>query len=168
MSPRFAAPENHSARPTPREVWLAMSELVLDYDRRREVSQTLGLSFGRARAIRRLAFESMSMSELATAMNMDPPNITVLVDDLEALGLARRRQHPTDRRAKIVELTQKGRETARRAESILATPPTALEALSADDLEALMRILRKLGAHPRTAEMSPELSERHHPKGRPA
>jgi DNA-binding MarR family transcriptional regulator len=146
MNASSADPEHDSGRATPREVWLAMSELVLDYDRRREVSQTLGLSFGRARAIRRLASQPMSMSELATAMNMDPPNTTVLVDDLEALGLARRRQHPTDRRAKIVELTRKGRDLARRADSILATPPTAFEALTGGDLKELKRILRKVSA----------------------
>jgi DNA-binding MarR family transcriptional regulator len=74
-----------------REVWLLMSDLVLDNERRREVSETLGISFGRARAVRRLARQPMSMGELAAALGIDPPNATVVVDDLESLGLARRR-----------------------------------------------------------------------------
>jgi DNA-binding MarR family transcriptional regulator len=124
-----------------REVWLLMSDLVLDNERRREVSEALGISFGRARTVRRLARRPMSMSELAAALGIDPPNATVVVDDLETLGLVRRRPHPTDRRAKVVEATRKGKEMARRADAILATPPPALSALSTEDLEALRRIL---------------------------
>jgi DNA-binding MarR family transcriptional regulator len=132
--------------PTAREVWLLMSDLVLDNERRREVSDTLGISFGRARTVRRLARRPMSMRELADALGIDPPNATVVVDDLEARGLVRRRPHPTDRRAKLVEATRKGKEMARRADAILATPPRALSALGPDDLAALRRILSSVTA----------------------
>jgi DNA-binding MarR family transcriptional regulator len=134
-----------SARDTPpdgaREAWLLMSDLVLDNQRRREVAEAVGMSFGRARAVRRLARSPMSMRELADALGIDPPNATVLVDDLEAQGLVRRRPHPTDRRAKLVEATRKGKDLARRADAILATPPPGLSDLDADDLETLRRIL---------------------------
>jgi DNA-binding MarR family transcriptional regulator len=130
----------------PREVWLLMLDLVLENARRREVSDALGMSFGRARAIRRLARRPMSMRELAAALDIDPPNATVVVDDLEAQGLVRRRPHPTDRRFKLVEATRKGKDLAGRADEILGTPPPALTALSADDLEALERILTELRA----------------------
>jgi DNA-binding MarR family transcriptional regulator len=133
------------ASTTSREVWLLISDLVLDNERRREVSEALGISFGRARTVRRLARQPMSMRELATALGIDPPNATVVVDDLESMGLVRRRPHPSDRRAKIVEATRKGKELARRAEAILATPPPALSALSPDDLETLRRILESVG-----------------------
>jgi DNA-binding MarR family transcriptional regulator len=129
---------------TAREVWLLMSDLVLDNTRRREVSEALGMSFGRARALRRLAREPMSMSELATALGIDPPNATVVVDELESLGLARRRPHSTDRRAKVAEATRKGKSMARRADEILSTPPPGLTALSADDLAALRALLDKV------------------------
>jgi DNA-binding MarR family transcriptional regulator len=131
---------------TSSEVWRLMSDLVRDNDRRREVSEALGISFGRARALRRLARQPMAMGELAAALGIDPPNATVVVDDLESLGLARRRPHPTDRRAKVVEATRKGREMARRADAILSTPPPALSALGSDDLEALRRILERVAA----------------------
>jgi DNA-binding MarR family transcriptional regulator len=88
----------------------------------------------------------MSMGQLAGAIGIDPPNATVLVDDLESLGLVRRRPHPTDRRAKVVEATRKGKEMARRADTILATPPPGLSALDTDDLEALRRILTRVRA----------------------
>jgi DNA-binding MarR family transcriptional regulator len=121
-----------------------MSDVVLDHTRRREVSDALGMSFGRTRALRRLARRPMSMSEFAAAMGIDPPNATVVVDDLEAQGLVRRRPHPTDRRAKLVETTRKGKTAARRADAILATPPPGLTALPADDLAALRRILETI------------------------
>jgi DNA-binding MarR family transcriptional regulator len=128
----------------PREAWALMSDLVLDNMRRRAVAEALGMSFGRARAIRRLAREPLSMGELAAALDIDPPNATVLVDDLEAQGLVRRRAHPTDRRAKLVEATRRGKALARRADAILATPPAALSALPGEDLEALQRILERV------------------------
>ena len=139
-------PGEDPAAATAREVWLLMSDLVLDNERRREVADALGMSFGRARTVRRLARRPMSMSQLAAALGIDPPNATTIVDDLERRGLVRRRPHPTDRRAKLVEATRKGKALARRADTILATPPPALGALGADDLEALRRILATVGA----------------------
>jgi DNA-binding MarR family transcriptional regulator len=143
MNARPAEDSSHrdAASVTAREVWLLISDLVLDNQRRREVSEALGISFGRARALRRLARQPMSMGELAAALEIDPANATVVVDDLESLRLARRRPHPTDRRAKVAEATRKGKDMARRADAILGTPPPALSALSTDDLEALRRIL---------------------------
>lgn len=126
-----------------REVWALMSDLVLDHQRRREVSDALGLSFARIRAVRRVARRPMSMKELAAALDIDPPNATAVVDDLENLGLARRRPHSTDRGAKLVEATAKGKRAARKADDILFTPPSGLSALSADELEALRRLLRR-------------------------
>ena len=139
-----------SARPpdataAAREVWLAMSDLVLDNQRRREVAEAIGISFGRGRALRRLSRRPMSMRELADALGIDPPNATVVVDDLEGMGLVRRRPHPTDRRAKVVEATRKGKALARRGDAILAEPPPGLSALGAEDLETLRRILGRVG-----------------------
>jgi DNA-binding MarR family transcriptional regulator len=136
-----------SAAPdTAREVWLLMSDLVLDNTRRREVSEALGMSFGRARAIRRLARQPLSMREFAETMGIEAPNATVVVDDLEATGLARRRPHPTDRRAKLVEATRKGKTLARQADAILATPPAGLSALGEDELESLRALLARVAA----------------------
>lgn len=139
-----------SAKRAPRSdaaaVWLLLSDLVVDNERRREVADAVGMSFGRARALRRLALRPMSMSELAAALGIDPPNATVVVDDLEALGLLRRRPHPSDRRAKLVEATAKGKQLARRADEILATPPAGLSDLDPEDLEQLLRILAKVRA----------------------
>lgn len=138
-----AEPTPDSAPAIAREAWTIMSDLVLDHERRREVSDALGLSFARIRAVRRVAKRPMSMKELAAALDVDPPNATALVDDLESLALVRRRPHPADRRAKLVEATPKGKEAARKADKILSTPPPGLTALSADELETLRHLLRR-------------------------
>jgi DNA-binding MarR family transcriptional regulator len=127
-----------------REAWMLMSNLVLDNSRRREVSDALGISFARVRALRRVARRPMSMGELAAALGIDPANATVVVDDLESLELVHRRAHPTDRRAKVVEATRKGKSMARKADAILGTPPPALDALDTADLEELRRILESV------------------------
>jgi DNA-binding MarR family transcriptional regulator len=143
-------------RDTAGEVWLLMSDLVLDNERRREVADALGMSFGRARTVRRLAKQPMSMGELAAALGIDPPNATTVVSDLEALGLVTRRPHPTDGRAKIVEATRKGKALARRADAILATPPPALAATSEADLQTLREILGRVrDATPRATRARP-------------
>ena len=44
----------------------------------------------------------------------------------------------------MVKATPKGKQVAARADEILGTPPPALSALSAKDLEALIRVLKKI------------------------
>jgi DNA-binding MarR family transcriptional regulator len=134
-----------------RAAWQIMADLVLDNQRRREVSEAVGLSFGKTRALRRIAAKPMSMRELAGLLGMDPPNLTPVVDDLEQAGLVERRPHPTDRRAKVVVATAAGAELAGRAQAILDRPATGLSALSTDDLETLVRILSQIQWDPDAA-----------------
>jgi DNA-binding MarR family transcriptional regulator len=136
------------------EVWMLMSDLVLDQDRRRRVADATGISFSHARAVRRVARHPMGMSALAAALSMDPSNATVLVDRLESEDLVVRRPDPDDRRARLVEATRKGKAIARKAEAVLRTPPPALNSLDPSSLEELARTLRGV------AESSPSRKER--------
>ena len=52
--------------------------------------------------------ESMTMGEIAQAIDLTPRGVTRIVDGLEADGLARRAPHETDKRIKVVRLTNKG------------------------------------------------------------
>jgi DNA-binding MarR family transcriptional regulator len=122
-----------------------MAALVLDNRRRQEVSEAVGLPFGRLRALRRLAPAPMTMGELAAAIGVDAPNCTPVVDDLEARGLVERGPHPTDRRSRLVTATPEGVRVAARADRMMGTPPDALLGLSPTDLELLAGILAKLG-----------------------
>ncbi|HEY6472455.1 MAG TPA: MarR family transcriptional regulator [Acidimicrobiales bacterium] len=138
------------AEPTPaaKAAWSIMGDLVLDNERRREVADALGMSFGRAKALRRLARASMGLGELASTLGIDKAYATVIVDDLEAQGLVRRRPHPSDRRAKLVEVTRKGKDLARRANKILGTLPPGLLSLDPREAEELLRILRAVAEPP--------------------
>ena len=51
-----------------RRAWAAMCDLVLDNQRRREVSDAVGLSFARVRALRRIAPAPITMGALAAAL----------------------------------------------------------------------------------------------------
>ncbi len=130
------------------EAWEIMRELVLDNERRREVSDALGMSFARAKALRRIYKEPSTMGELATFLGIDAPYMTIVVDDLERQGLVERKPHPTDRRAKLVETTARGQELARRARTILNRPPAELAALPEAELTALLRGLRAIRPDP--------------------
>ncbi|HUC22313.1 MAG TPA: MarR family transcriptional regulator [Streptosporangiaceae bacterium] len=124
--------------------WRALSELALDRDRKVAVADALGLSWTRVLAVRRLAVEPQTQRELAERLSADPPYVTLMIDDLEKRGLVRRKPHPTDRRAKLVELTAAGRAAAARADAILDEPPTELHAVPDADLEAVLRVLERL------------------------
>lgn len=127
-----------------RRAWRAMSDLVLDHDRKAAVSEALGLSFARVRALRRLEAQPLTLRALADRLAADPPYVTLIVDDLEEHGLVRRKPHPEDRRAKLVQLTAAGRAAAARAEEILHAPPAALRDVPAEDLAALLRVFDRM------------------------
>jgi DNA-binding MarR family transcriptional regulator len=130
----------------PRRAWRAMSDVVLDHDRKVAVSEALGMSWTRSLALRRLARQPLTLRALADRLAADPPYVTLMVDDLEKRGLVQRLPHPEDRRAKLVQLTAAGRAAAERADAILDEPPPALRDAPPQDLAALLRVLARLSA----------------------
>jgi DNA-binding MarR family transcriptional regulator len=137
-----------------RRAWRAMSDIVLDHDRKDAVSQELDLSWARVRALQRLAGQPQTLRALAELLVADPPYVTLIVDDLEQRGLAQRVPHPEDRRAKLVQLTPAGRASAARAQAMLDEPPSAVLDLPRNDLAALVHTLELLQQHegdPRSA-----------------
>jgi DNA-binding MarR family transcriptional regulator len=133
------------AEPDPAtRAWRAMRDLVLDHDRRGAVAEALGMSFARAKALRRAAREPLTMRELAGALGADPPYVTLIVDDLEERGLVTRAPHAGDRRVKVVTATDAGRAAAAEADRVLDDPPPGLQELPPEDLAALDRILAAL------------------------
>jgi DNA-binding MarR family transcriptional regulator len=125
--------------------WRGIRTLVLDrYDRRRDVCDSLGMSFIRVKALRYVAETPLTMRELAARLAIDAPYTTLVVGDLERRGLVERTAHPTDRRSKIVTATPSGVAAARQAEDILNEPPEPVRELDADDIAALDRIVARL------------------------
>src|SRR5436309_14873970 len=80
-----------------------------------EALQTIGLTpalFGLLNLLG--AREGAIQQELGAAMGIDPSTMVSLIDQLERAGLAKRRPHPTDRRAREVVITPKGRRALER------------------------------------------------------
>jgi MarR family transcriptional regulator for hemolysin len=68
--------------------------------------------------------------QLAELCQLDKTTMVVTVDELERAGLAERRPSPTDRRARIIAVTEKGASLVERADAIVT-------GLYADVLESL-------------------------------
>lgn len=147
----FSAYRKHvvTVRETPdlaNDTWRRMTDLFLSRKHQvMEIAATHGLNPGAMNALLFLEpGEPCSMRTLADAWKCDASNVTWLVDRLEEHGLAERRPHPTDRRVRSVALTRKGMRMRSQIESKLFEAPASLRRLSAQDLQALSRILGKL------------------------
>jgi DNA-binding MarR family transcriptional regulator len=85
--------------------------------------------------------------QLAAAIRYDKTRLIPLLDELENEGLVRREPDPSDRRARIVRITAKGR---RRHEAAVADirrmEEELLGSLTATQRAALVSALRKLAA----------------------
>jgi len=128
-------------------VWELMSGFVNRHDPTDELRHTLGLGrgTGRVKALVSLAAGPLSLAELAQAIRTDASYTTIIVNELQALGLLSRTPDARDRRRKTVELTADGREAMRKARDIIARPPVPLRDLPAADLLRLREILGQLG-----------------------
>jgi DNA-binding MarR family transcriptional regulator len=81
---------------------------------------------------------------LGEAMMLDPNNLVLLLNEVEAAGHARRRRDPDDRRRHIVELTDEGREALGRAEAGMESVEDLVMAnLSSSERATLRKLLAK-------------------------
>jgi DNA-binding MarR family transcriptional regulator len=86
-----------------------------------------------------------TQQQLVDRSMIDPSSMVGVIDELESLGLAERRPHPTDRRKRAVHLTARGRRTLERAQSVaMRTAEDVLAPLSERERDTLRRLLRKL------------------------
>lgn len=82
---------------------------------------------------------------LAEAVGIEGPSLVRLLDQLEAAGLVMRKEDPTDRRAKVLSLTDTGRSVVARIEADLDRLRMAVfSKVSASDLEASLRVFRAI------------------------
>jgi DNA-binding MarR family transcriptional regulator len=82
------------------------------------------------------------MSDLGEELGVTPRNVTKLVDELETEGLVRRLPHPSDRRATLIELTEKGREKIAEGYAEYVTITAELfSVLSEEDQWELIRLM---------------------------
>jgi DNA-binding MarR family transcriptional regulator len=110
--------------------------------------QHSGITYARIRLLGALSRKGPQiMSALSDELVVSPRNVTALVDALENSGLVRRRAHPTDRRATIIELTPQGVETCTTMYTQHAAAVSELFSdLSKADQGELLRLLDQLSA----------------------
>ncbi|GAA4569212.1 MarR family winged helix-turn-helix transcriptional regulator [Planotetraspora kaengkrachanensis] len=83
--------------------------------------------------------------QLAEIGDMDKTTMVVTVDALEKAGLAERRPSSTDRRARIIAVTEKGAQVARQSQEIAdGVHRAALASLPDDEREVLIRAMNRL------------------------
>ncbi|XVQ88272.1 MarR family winged helix-turn-helix transcriptional regulator [Microbispora siamensis] len=89
--------------------------------------------------------EERTQIQLAELGDMDKTTMVVTLDALEKAGLAERRPSSTDRRARIVAVTEKGAEVAKRSQEIVdRVHRAALGSLPEEEAEVLVRALNRL------------------------
>jgi DNA-binding MarR family transcriptional regulator len=82
--------------------------------------------------------------ELGSAMGIDPSTMVSLIDQLEAAGLAKRRPRPTDRRAREVVITPRGRRVLKQARQLTRqVEDDVLRGLNDAERRQLLALLRR-------------------------
>jgi MarR family transcriptional regulator, transcriptional regulator for hemolysin len=90
------------------------------------------------------AREGAIQQELGSAMAIDRSTMVALIDQLESAGLAKRRPSATDRRARQIEITPKGRRLLQRARRMVAqVEDEVLAGLTAEERRELEALLRR-------------------------
>lgn len=89
--------------------------------------------------------DGINQREVVRLTHLRPPTVSVILRKMEAEGLAECRSDPSDQRAKLVYLSETGR--ARDQEHIAqirALDAVALEGVSAEEIDVLMKILPRI------------------------
>lgn len=108
------------------------------------VLRPFSLTFARYEVLMLLTFSkrgAFSMAKIGSRLQVHPTSVTNAVDRLEAAGLVRRRPHPTDRRATLVEITDEGREIAAAATELLNAHVFARPDLIPGDVNSLVGVV---------------------------
>jgi MarR family transcriptional regulator, transcriptional regulator for hemolysin len=87
----------------------------------------------------------LTQTELAGMIGVDKTTMVVTVDELEGKGLAERVPSPTDRRARVIKVTDAGRaKVAEGQEIVLRVQNAVLDALSESERATFVAALMKL------------------------
>lgn len=86
------------------------------------------------------------VSRLARGLLVHATTATLATDRLEARGLLSRGPHPSDRRATLVTISDKGRELVRQASASLGAFEYGLHNTSTEDRAELVEVLARLRA----------------------
>lgn len=82
--------------------------------------------------------------QLGELMEADKTTISGILDRLEKMELIERRPNPQDRRSSILFVTEKGKNLQEKLTSLAMAPSPLVESLTEEELEFLLRILKKI------------------------
>jgi DNA-binding MarR family transcriptional regulator len=126
------------------EAWDAFQELFMQQRPRiLAIQHDFGLKPPPVAMTLKLIDEPTPMGRIADVLCCDGSTVTWIVDRLEERGLVERRSDPSDRRVRLVALTQEGRRIRDEIRARFAEPPAAIAQLPASDQRALRDILRR-------------------------
>src|SRR5204862_6896500 len=110
-----------------------------------EALETIGLTTALFGVLNVLgARKGAIQQEIGATMGIDPSTMVSLIDQLETAGLAKRRPHPTDRRARAVSITPKGRRLLERGRRMSAeVEDEVLRGHTAAERRQLLTLLRR-------------------------
>lgn len=112
-----------------------------------EALKSFDLTFARYEALVLLSFSqrgSLPLGKMGERLMIHPTSVTNIVDRLEAQGLVRRVDHPTDRRTTLCEITPAGRELVERATLAVTKVDLGIAGLTEREVEQLTKLLVKL------------------------
>lgn len=90
------------------------------------------------------AREGAIQQELGSALGIDRSTMVSLIDQLESTGLATRRPSATDRRAREIAITPKGRRLLQRARGLISqVEDDVLAGLTVKERHELLALLRR-------------------------
>jgi DNA-binding MarR family transcriptional regulator len=117
----------------------------VSHTRTAEALQSLGLTTALFALLNVLGTRQGAIQqELGSAMGVDPSTMVSLIDQLETAGLAKRRPRPTDRRAREVVITPKGRRVFERARRLaMQVEDEVLRGLSGAERRQVLALLRR-------------------------
>ncbi|MCX2949529.1 MarR family winged helix-turn-helix transcriptional regulator [Lentzea sp. NEAU-D7] len=100
----------------------------------------------RARCVLSTALDAdLTQTEIADVISIDKTTMVVTMDALESAGHAERRPSPTDRRARVVVVTEQGRAIVAKADEVYRdVVGSVLGSLPADERSGLVNGLTRL------------------------
>lgn len=130
-----------------REAWQAMNQIMFDRGGQGKIQGACSM-VGVSPGLMKMLFilrpgKGVPMRELADLCQCDASYVTGAVDDLEERGLVERQPHPTDRRVKMIVLTDAGVK-AKKSFDDLCEPPCSFGALTQAEQRQLRDLLRKV------------------------
>jgi DNA-binding MarR family transcriptional regulator len=113
------------------------------------VLEPLGLTPIRHETLGYLYFSTTgrrTMGQLGELLHRHPTSVTSTVDSLERSRYVERAAHPTDRRATMAAITERGRKVFETVAEHIETTTYAVDGLSYDDATTIYELLRKVRA----------------------